>query len=471
MVWILYGGDDVEVRAGGLGEPPALVPGAVINLYTDAGATTPATTPAQIRVVGGGTLSLPVTADSHSQVPPFEALDSVQLWYRVNGGPVNRLYPNPSVRVDQVAAAGAVRAAALRRFWQALAGRAAAPCDVLVMGHSFVEGYTATSWQKTFTALFRDALRSRFPVAGVVGGHGYKTREAIPVPFLDEPTALVGGATVASGSGGYGLGRKRIFFANTSQKVTYTGITCSGFDILYIKTAGSGTLYYKVDAGSAVTFSATGTDADGVVLQVRGLSVGAHTVEIGVTAGVALIDGVMFYDGDETTGIRMWPAGYSASGSNAWVDAANQKWLQSVATVQPALVVLSMVSNDWYGPTDPGTANRQSVTSAQTEANLLSLISALKTAITIDPSFVICTEWPYGTGVSNSAEPFSAYVDAVKRVVAAEPLACHFDLGERITGSGAPAAGHPLVNVDLIHPNNAGMQAWADAFAAFVAPS
>jgi lysophospholipase L1-like esterase len=376
-------------------------------------------------------------------------------------------YPQYAMDVGLAETVAAATRVALRRFWQSLANRAAAPCDVLVMGHSFVEGVAATSWQKSFTAALRDALRTRFPVPGVVGGYGYKTRDTIP--FADDPVALVGGAIISGVGTGYGLGRKRIFLANTSQKATWTNITCTGFDIFWTRTPATATFDYAVDGGAPVTFSGVGVDAAGMVTQVRGLAAGLHTVEVGMSVGVGNVEGLMIYNGDETKGIRMWGAGYSSTGTPAWVDAANLKWLQDVGVVQPSLVVLSMISNDWYGPTAPG-GTRVTVTAAQTEANLLTLIASLKSTVTADPSIVICTEWPYGTGVANSSEPFSAYQAAVDRVVAAEPLACRFDLGDRVVGGGAPPVGHPLVNADRIHPNDAGMQAWADAFTAFVAP-
>lgn len=92
--WLQYGGDDVEVRSTGLGGSPLLVPLASINLYLDAGATTPVTSPADVRVVGGGTLTLPLAVTvAGSQVPAFEARSDATLYYRVNGGPVAQLPP------------------------------------------------------------------------------------------------------------------------------------------------------------------------------------------------------------------------------------------------------------------------------------------------------------------------------------------------------------------------------------------
>ncbi len=102
--WVAYGGDDVEVRSTGLGGSPLLVPGATIGLYLDAGAATPAASPADIRVVGGGTLTLPLTVNTVSQVPVFEARDDATLYYRVNGGPIARLYQNTGPQVSALSA-------------------------------------------------------------------------------------------------------------------------------------------------------------------------------------------------------------------------------------------------------------------------------------------------------------------------------------------------------------------------------
>lgn len=100
MAWVLYGGDDVEVRGVETGRPPALVPGAQIQLFLDEAMAGTAATPADIRMVGGGALTLPLYVDAYSQVPEFEARDDVTLWYRVNSGPVERLYPKAGPLLD-----------------------------------------------------------------------------------------------------------------------------------------------------------------------------------------------------------------------------------------------------------------------------------------------------------------------------------------------------------------------------------
>lgn len=108
MAWVLYGGDDVEVRNVALGGAPALVPGAAIGLYLDSGMSTPAATPADVRAVGGGALSLPLYVNAVSQVPAFEARDDATFWYQINGGPVARLYPAQGPILDDVASITAI---------------------------------------------------------------------------------------------------------------------------------------------------------------------------------------------------------------------------------------------------------------------------------------------------------------------------------------------------------------------------
>lgn len=146
--WVAYGGDDVEVRSTGLGGSPLLVPGAAIGLYLDAGAATPATSPTDVRVAGGGTLTLPLTVNTVSQVPAFEARGDATLYYRINGGPITRLYPvaGPQVAAALAAATGAVASPSVVLFGDSLTAQNGGGPNVEATGVGDINGRGYWSW-------------------------------------------------------------------------------------------------------------------------------------------------------------------------------------------------------------------------------------------------------------------------------------------------------------------------------------
>lgn len=360
----------------------------------------------------------------------------------------------------------AQRATALRPFWAALANRAAAPVDILAVGHSYVEGVHSSSVNRTMPAFLRDGLRNRFPVAGVAGGFGYHTTPFISY-FTDDPLVNTGGtADLANG-----LGRKARSMTATGHKrvLTFTG---TGVDIFYSKFTTGGTGYYSIDGGAQTTFATANSvgglgafhTLDGQRIQITGLTAGSHTVEVGWSSGGPVFsEGFMIYNGDETKGIRIWNGGHSSQQSNYFNDNVNSAWVQTVSVIQPALVVLTLLCNDFAGATT-------SIASATSKANLQNLIGQIRAKCTKPPSFVLCTEFErVAAGGAAAIEPWANYVAAAKQIAAADSSVVVWEMGPRF-GQGPFAAATTVVDPDLIHPSDAGHQLWADGLVSFLSP-
>lgn len=378
---------------------------------------------------------------------------------------------NPDGTLDSSAVKGldsrqtiAARVVALRRFQQVAGTRISAPCDIVVVGHSYIEGYPSASYRTRFTDLLLNALRTALPTPGVTGGIGYLTTySGPPSPFPDDPITRTGSGGIYSG---VGLGRKAFQLVGATDVVTYTAVPCTDFSIVYAKSQGHGTAYYKVDGGSPVTFSTAtgGAQLDGQLISVTGLTAGNHTIEIGWSSGGTVwVDGIVFYDGDASKGIRMWNAGRGGVSTPWWT--ANFGWFDNISVIQPALVVLCTMTNDWYSGSPTQTA-------AQAKVNLQALIAAIRSYCTISPSFVICAEFQRGDG--SGSEPWDYYVQAAYEIAAADTggpggasSVAVYEMGQRFVEAPFNAA-NLLVTADHVHPTQGGYQYWADDFAAWL---
>jgi lysophospholipase L1-like esterase len=268
---------------------------------------------------------------------------------------------------------------------------------------------------------------------------------------------------------GVGLGRKSWTgtAAGNKRVLTFTG---TGVDIFYAKFNAGGTGYYKIDGGASTTFSTLNSSGgfgtyntlDGQRIQVRGLTAGSHTVEVGWSSGgTVFVNGFMIYNGDESKGIRVWNGSKSSQQSSYFVDTANPAWTDNVATVQPSLIIFGTLCNDWY----------YGMPSATSKTNLQTLIANIKAKCTTTPSFIFNLEFQRDITSGSTVEPWANYVKVAYDIAAADPNnVAVFDMGKRAFGPGPFTAGTALVDPDKIHPNDAGMQAWADALAGFLLP-
>jgi lysophospholipase L1-like esterase len=375
----------------------------------------------------------------------------------------------PTVQADgsiSYAASGSDPTAALRPFWQKLAAVDSSPVDVLFVGHSYIEGVHAGSYQHTVEAYFRDHLRKTYQPADITGGYGYHTTPFVAY-FSDDPLVNSGGSVNYSN----GLGRKAWSMSAAGNKRTLT-FTGTGVDIFFSKYNAANMGYYKVDGGASTPIDGSNSvgghgsfkTTNGNRVQVRGLTAGSHTVEVGWTSGGAFFsEGFMVYNGDEAAGIRTWNGGHSSQQSSFFIDtASNPQWIDLVPVINPALIVLCMMCNDY-------SLDVATIPAATTKANLQTLIANMRSAAGNTVPVVLCSEFQRAPSTNVSSDSWSAYVAVGDQVAAADPATLHFNMGNRF-GAGPFGAATPVVNADLVHPSDAGMKLWAQSLGNFVAP-
>jgi lysophospholipase L1-like esterase len=307
------------------------------------------------------------------------------------------------------------RTAALRAYHTALAKRATTPVDILTIGTSITEGTKATAFANRWVDLLRDKLRAKWQPAAIAGGRGYVSANYANPPDSGQAFTQAGGSFSTS----FGLGRRTRFLTASGHTLTLV-FTGTGLDLFYAK-GNSGNFTITVDGGAPTTVSWTTIPAvDGIVSQVRGLSVASHTVVIAWVSGVVLINGAMVYNGDEAAGIRTWEGGHGGAESALYVDPAIPRWIDNVATIQPDLVVIELGTNDYAAARG----------STSLIANLQSLVANIRAVCTVAPSIVLVVNHDRGDVVAPPVA-WSSYVAAIYTYAAADGNVALFDIDDR----------------------------------------
>jgi lysophospholipase L1-like esterase len=342
-------------------------------------------------------------------------------------------------------------------FYAALADRDSNPCDILICGDSITEGEGATAVTNRWIDKFAQRMRLAFPVQGVAGGAGY-----IPPWYA---FTLTGQAFTAAGYTAVdttkGLGRRAITLGkNATDGAGSLTITrkCTGFTV-YSARAYTG-FDVIVDGGAPIS-SAQGSGLSVQGTAVTGLTSGTHTIQIvktGADGSSIPVQGVMFYDGDETKGIRVWDGSKSgtraeqfaaasgAAGSDAWADMLN-------VAVTPDLVVMAWLTNDYT-----------TKTAAEYKANVQNFITLVRSKVSAVP---IALMPPYERDTTSGVEPWARYIEALAELAATNTNTALIDLGERIPKLSPDPVG---LLVDGTHPNDKGYSLIADMVTGVIRP-
>jgi lysophospholipase L1-like esterase len=222
--------------------------------------------------------------------------------------------------------------------------------------------------------------------------------------------------------------------------------TCTGFSIVYTSGPAAstyGSFYYAVDGGTTTSVDATHATVLGGRLQtVSGLSLASHTVTITPHSDHVPIEGIIFYNGNETTGIRVWEGGHSGITAASYVDASFPHWIDLLPNIAPDLAIIMLGRNEWV----------TGVSAATFIANLTTLIANVRATATPAPSILLVAEMQ---GNYTPGPLWSTYVDAIAALVASDGNLAYVDLNPAFGGYTVPPSG-PLYNADLKHPNDAG---------------
>lgn len=288
----------------------------------------------------------------------------------------------------------------------------------------------------------------------VIGGFGYSPAYHISGEFTGVPVSRSGISTLTNT---YGLGRRSIPLSTTTNKLTLVDIV-TGVDIHYLQAATGGNMLVSIDGATAVSVSTAGTDGVDAVYQIRNLTPTAHTIVVTGDGGAtpATVLGFMSFRGDESCGIRMWEGGSSGAASG-WF--TGTQWMQSLATIQPSLIVVGLGVNDF------GVGN--GVPIATYQSNMTNILTRMRAVCTVQPTIVLIAY--YEPASVTPTNPWSDYVQVLRDVAATDGGTAIFDLQTRMN-PGAPSELDGMIKSDLTHPLNKGHRFIGDALAAFLSP-
>lgn len=366
----------------------------------------------------------------------------------------------------QSSVSGATRQnVALARWHQALGQREYQRAIALRIGTSLTEGANSTSPERRWTARLRDTYRSMRGTVqnGARGGAGY-----IPAWFrgttMGNPFSATAGTIGNYSSSGLGM-RTSLLSAGASRTYTFTGTSC---DVFYARQSGHGQMSVTIDGTLAGTIdcSISGATTSGNRWSSPVLTDGAHTVVLAVASGsYASYNGLIFYRGDEASGVHTYEGARFGSVSADWTNGTHLMW-QDMAAIGPHLVSFDIGANDYQAQVDISTFT----------ANVQTAITNIRTACAATrPSIELIAF--HGRGdVASPAIPWSSYVDALRDIAAADtggPAGAtgvaFLDLSSILPRPGSTGAGDGLglIAADRVHYTDAGSAVVAELIAKF----
>lgn len=414
-----------------------------------------------------------------------DALDTDPMyWYQAGASYGNFSTPNSPLSLDQ--------GRALRTFRGSyLGGVTNNPTDILIVGGSFEEGYGTTLMTNGWTNVFRDVLRGFAQPKGLAGGGSVPASNAsyqagVGNYFGYSPKGrYTGGADgtypdspiiAASGTfntyAGQGLGLRTLAVANgASYTLEFFG---TGADLLYSTNPVYGNWTWAVDGGGATTVIPTAAASFGNRVQIRNLARGRHTIVVTqTTAGSggagAIHEGAAFYDGDETSGIRVWQAAHS--GYKATDFATTTTWASSIQTWNmPDLVIINLGFNDVMTNVSPRTA-------AQVKTDLESIITLVKNRVSTlggpTPSFVLMSTFNVVTAGSTPVDTLENLFKVYYQIAQADADVCVFDYQRwfGLPSETSQSTRGGILVADGLHPTDSGSAIIGGALANFVLDS
>jgi lysophospholipase L1-like esterase len=362
------------------------------------------------------------------------------------------------------------RSRALLPWFNGLANRHYARCNVVCVGDSISEGQGATQIDRRWIARLRDNLRTQHQTTGVTGGgRGFLGVTGSGQVSFTWPTTINGSPTPATT-----LGPKGQFLQLTAsgQSIVYNLVGDSA-DIMWTQVPFGGTFSWSVDGGGATNISTNGgAIVDGMVTHISLGSAGAHTLTLAWVSGSSNVDGVVEYNGDYTAGIQVHDAAHYGWQTSNWVSVTSSSTAspaKAIAALSPSLLLITLGVNDQFAGVTPATF----------QANLTTIISQLRAAASAPYPAVVINMLPERTGQSGYTYPWSQYIGAARAVASADTggpasssivTVMDFTLGPRMLGADTDVYGG-WPGGDLVHPSDKGHSLLADTMVSFLAPA
>ncbi|MEV5211324.1 SGNH/GDSL hydrolase family protein [Micromonospora sp. NPDC053740] len=411
---------------------------------------------------GAVILASQVTTDGNGQLQLFWFPDGLdKLWVRVGDGPLFPVDADNNRRLDALTAAvdGAGHNRSLRKWYGALAARHESIASVVVIGDSNSEGSGVTALRRRWQQVLQLELRARFQPSGVAGAttaYISASPRLSPLPG-DYPRTVTAGVTTAS----YGLGiRAAAVITGESVTFTFTGTRARLFGT---KGASVGKYSIKLNGGAeTVVDGVNASVVSGQLIWDSGaLTVGAHTVVVARAAstvtspGPVYPEGLMTYNGDESSGVRVVDA--SRHGATLATFTGSTVWQTAFTAVEgKGLLIMPWGAND----STSGTSVAAFRTGVET------LISAARTAGFAGS--VLLVQMPKrGTADPQVWADYLAQIDAI---AAADPDVATLNLRARMPDQGTSEATTLGLYADEVHYSDKGHGWIADQIATAILP-
>lgn len=340
---------------------------------------------------------------------------------------------------------------AVEPWLSAIANKDNAPARQLSIGDSITEGSNSDSivnrWVQKLVSLYRKRYGQL-----ATGGVGH-----IPPYYIGgsmgQPFTSVSNPPPATDTS-FGFGR-RCAVMSGAHFYTFT-ITASSFWLWYVQGPSTGTIAVSIDDGPETFINTAASPLmDGKTWNSPALSSGSHTVKVRASAGTIYFTGLTVFNGDENSGFQMFEAGHWGWKTTDWANNSGY-WPEIVSKVQPQLVTIALMTNDYQANVNPATC----------KTNLLNMISGIKQKLN-KPATILIITYPARGDVSNPQYGWSMYVNVAKEISDSDETVAHLDLSKRYT---SPATSNILNNWDgdLVHPTNKGHAVIAESIFSYL---
>lgn len=346
---------------------------------------------------------------------------------------------------------------ALRKWYAHLANRDIAPAQIIVRGDSIGEGTGATLTARRWQQVLQKRLRTQL---GIVGGADvpYITAALAVTPTIADYPSTAGVGTSLAENDQAGLGNRMRYSAVSGYTRLFTAKMTSA-KLLYATDTDTAVMQYQLDAGTLTGFTtvASGSRQNSQVLSApfTGLDGASHTITVRRSTGTLRVEGVVVYNGDENSGLRVYDASHHGTQSDRLTGTMGAADL--AAQLQLGAIGLNIVG---MGTNDINTG----VSAAAYKANNLAYIVAQRAA-GFDGSFIF-----YLPATLTSNPLRAQYMTALREIEAGDPDVLVVDWLEKMPAGTLAAAGLGLY-YDVFHNSDKGQAYIADFFTQILIPA
>lgn len=316
--------------------------------------------------------------------------------------------------------------------------------NTLHLGDSWTEGTRGADVPyRRWVDHLANAMRAFAPRPG--GGHYIPSHATYPLRFPASWTYT--GTTLGRDAHGFGFYNMEMNVGSTAE-LTFKG---SGFRLFHATGPDGATVEVRIDGVLVDTYnSTTASLATGVYKDYLGYQPTTHTISLTVTAATGTIfqfHGAYVFNGDETEGIRVYPAGRGGIKSDALT---KTYFAGQLVAGEPDLITIGYGINDY----------RSGVTPATFKSNLLAGVTTIRGRTQSADATVAILGFPQpAEGGTPPAAPWVEFHTAARE--AAEETGNLFIDLVPLFGDGLLDPANGLTDVDQIHPNDPGHRAIA----------